>query len=44
MCLLFSCSDVLIKLLRFCEYQRVPKDYVIIRQGDKGDWYVYKET
>ena len=33
-------AAVLLELIRNAEYQQVPRDYVIIRQGDIGDWFV----
>lgn len=32
------CLDVLVKLIKQCDYERVRRDNVVIRQGDKGDW------
>lgn len=33
-------TELLEKLLTFCQYEKVPCDYVIIRQGDVSDWLV----
>ena len=35
----FVCAEILVDILRNCEFQVKQLDDVIIRQGERGDWY-----
>lgn len=36
---LFVCAEILVDILRNCEFQVKQLDDIIIRQGERGDWY-----
>ena len=37
---LYFWTDILAYVIKHVEFMKVKKDHVIVRQGDKGSWYL----
>lgn len=37
---LYFSTDILAYVIKHVEFMKVKKDHVIVRQGDKGNWYL----
>ena len=37
---LYFWTDILAYVIKHVEFMKVKKDHVIVRQGDKGNWYL----